>query len=159
MPALLTSRSIRPCFDDDLVGGLLDGLRGADIERDCLGRSALSGDLGDHPSRASLRRPETTTVQPSAASASAPASPIPLPPPVTQATRFPFLVMQTVSVAFWGVFANPALGFPALIAPFEGMLHEPSANANLFSRLFDGLDDPKRLAIETLTAAASAMAT
>ena len=25
----------------------------------------------------------------------------------------------------------------------------PAANANLFSRLFDGLDDPKRLAIET----------
>ena len=26
----------------------------------------------------------------------------------------------------------------------------PTANANLFSRLFDGLDDPNRLAIETL---------
>jgi hypothetical protein len=51
-------------------------------------------------SSASFRRPETTTVQPSAASASAPASPIPLPPPVTQATRFPLFVMQTVSVAF-----------------------------------------------------------
>ena len=25
----------------------------------------------------------------------------------------------------------------------------PTANANLFSRLFDGLDDPNRLAIET----------
>ena len=50
-------------------------------------------------SSASLRRPETTTVQPSAASASAPASPMPLPPPVTQATRFPLFDMQTVSVA------------------------------------------------------------
>jgi len=50
-------------------------------------------------SSASLRRPDTTTVHPSAASASAPASPMPLPPPVTQATRFPLFDMQTVSVA------------------------------------------------------------
>src|ERR1700753_1383801 len=28
--------------------------------------------------------------------------------------------------------------------------HKTTANANLFSRLFDGLDDPKRLAIETV---------
>ena len=55
--------------------------------------------LATTPSSASLRRPETTTVQPSAASASAPASPMPLPPPVTQATRFPLFDMQTVSVA------------------------------------------------------------
>ena len=34
-----------------------------------------------------------------------------------------------------------------------------TANANLFSRLFDGLDDPSRLAIETPDGqAASAMA-
>ena len=56
--------------------------------------------LATTASRAPLRRPETTTVQPSAASATAPASPMPLPPPVTQATRFPPFVMQTVSVAF-----------------------------------------------------------
>ena len=55
--------------------------------------------LATTASSASLRRPETTTVQPSAASASAPASPMPLPPPVTQATRFPYFDMQTVSVA------------------------------------------------------------
>src|SRR6516162_769316 len=55
-------------------------------------------------SSGALRRPETTTVQPSAASASAPAAPMPVPPPVTQATRFPSLVMQTVSVAFLGLF-------------------------------------------------------
>jgi hypothetical protein len=66
------------------VGGL------ADIERYRFGATA---------SRASLRRPDTTTVQPSAASASAPASPIPLPPPVIQAKRFPLFDMQTVSVA------------------------------------------------------------
>jgi malonyl-CoA/methylmalonyl-CoA synthetase len=33
-----------------------------------------------------------------------------------------------------------------------------TANANLFSRLFDALDDPNRLAIEMLDGAASAMA-
>ena len=33
-----------------------------------------------------------------------------------------------------------------------------TANANLFSRLFDSLDDPNRLAIETPMARASAMA-
>src|SRR3954454_25086113 len=85
-------------------------------------------------SRASLRRPETTTVQPSAASASAPASPIPLPPPVTQATRFPFLVMQTVSVASSGRFL---LIQPSVLTGLvrrdlwsslavEEILHEPS---------------------------------
>ena len=55
-------------------------------------------------SSASLRRPETTTVQPSSASEMAPASPMPVPPPVTQATRFPPFDMQTVSVAFSGAF-------------------------------------------------------
>jgi hypothetical protein len=35
------------------------------------------------------------TVQPSAARASAPAKPMPLPPPVTQAIRFPFEVIDT----------------------------------------------------------------
>ena len=34
-----------------------------------------------------------------------------------------------------------------------------TANANLFSRLFDDLDDPARLAIESSTARASAMPT
>src|SRR3954467_1165435 len=104
-------------------------------------------------SRASLRRPETTTAQPSAASASAPASPIPLPPPVTQATRFPFLVMQTVSVASLGRFL---LIQPSVLTGLVGRAlrsrkscMNQAANANLFSRLFDGLDDPKRLAIET----------
>src|SRR5262249_45012055 len=99
--------------------------------------------------RASLRRPETTTVQPSAASASAPASPMPLPPPVTQATPFPPLLMPTVSVAFSGAFLL-IQRFPSRCPPPLGdscMNHPP--NAHLFSRLFDGLDDPNRLAIET----------
>ena len=85
---------------DDLPGGLVDARLVADIERDRLRLSALSGMLATTRSSSSLRRPETTTVQPSAARNSAPDLPIPLPPPVTQATRFPLLVMQTVSVAF-----------------------------------------------------------
>jgi hypothetical protein len=69
-----------------------------DIERNRLGLAA-SPVIFTTASSASFRRPETTTVQPSAAKASAPASPMPLPPPVTQATRFPLFDMQTVSVA------------------------------------------------------------
>src|SRR3954471_1958049 len=96
-------------------------------------------------SRASLRRPETTTVQPSAASASAPASPIPLPPPVTQATRFPFLVMPTVSVASFGRFLliQPSVLTGLVEKPYLQALRSrkscmnQAANANLFSRLFD----------------------
>src|SRR5215471_21282016 len=75
-------------------------------------------------SRAAFRRPDTTTVQPSAASASAPASPMPLPPPVTQATRFPPFVMQTVSVAFeWAFLLLQPFG-TALRPALWGMLHE-----------------------------------
>src|SRR6201999_2210715 len=99
-------------------------------------------------SSASLRRPETITVQSSSASEMAPASPIPVPPPVTQATRFPPFVMPTVSVAFLGPFL--------LIQPSAlpgNCCMNTAANANLFSRLFDGLDDPGRLAIEQLDGA------
>src|SRR5262249_41482884 len=80
-------------------------------------------------SRASLRRPETTTVQPSAASASAPASPMPLPPPVTQATRFPTLVMQTVSVASLGRFLliQPSVLTGLVAFAVEEILHEQSS--------------------------------
>src|SRR5258707_13999509 len=48
----------------------------------------------------SRRWPEIATVQPSAARASAPARPMPLPPPVTQATRFPFDVIYTSMVSY-----------------------------------------------------------
>src|SRR5580704_10660924 len=102
-------------------------------------------------SNASLRRPDTTTVQPSAASRPAPASPMPLPPPVTQATRFPPVAMQTVSVAFLGAFLlmQPSLPASQPPAPRDFCMNQ-AANANLFSRLFDDLDDPNRLAIETV---------
>src|SRR6059058_980839 len=101
----------------------------------------------------SLRRPEITTIQPSAARNSAPDAPIPLPPPVTQATRFPLFVMQTVSVAFRRAFL---LFQPAKFcwpAPLRECCMNTTANANLFSRLFDTLDNPNRLAIEMLDGA------
>ena len=99
MPALLTRRSMRPCLARICSAALLTSAA-------TLTSSGIASALPPLPvifattaSSASFRRPETTTVQPSAASASAPASPIPLPPPVTQATRFPSFDMQTVSVA------------------------------------------------------------
>src|SRR5438309_11594986 len=78
-------------------------------------------------SSASLRRPETTTAQPSAASASAPASPMPLPPPVTQATRLPLFDMPTVSIAFQRalLLLNCCRGKKA--APPRGMMHQWAA--------------------------------
>lgn len=86
-------------FGENLVGGLV-------TSSDLLTSSTIASALpplsvipATTARSASLRRPETTTVQPSAANATAPASPIPLPPPVTQDTRFPLFVMQTVSVA------------------------------------------------------------
>src|SRR4029453_37060 len=122
-PALLTRRSIRPCLARIWSAALLTSSL-------LLTSSAIASALPPFLvmlattwSSASFRRPETTTIQPSAASASAPASPIPLPPPVTQATRFPLFVMQTVSVAFLGAFLlfQPAK-FPA--SALQGRLHE-----------------------------------
>src|SRR3984885_9982799 len=77
-------------------------------------------------SSASFRRPETTTVQPSAANATAPASPIPLPPPVTQDTRFPLFVMQTVSFVLLGAFLlfNPLNCAARGPQPPIGMMHQ-----------------------------------
>src|SRR5690242_19656450 len=74
-------------------------------------------------SSASLRRPDTTTVQPSSASEMAPASPMPVPPPVTQATRFPPFDMQTVSVDFLGAFLLIQPRIKAS-APLRELLHE-----------------------------------
>ena len=99
MPALLTSRSIRPCFATIWSAALLTS---ALLLTSSAIASALPSCLvilATTWSSAFWRRPETTTIQPSAANASAAASPIPLPPPVTQATRFPLFDMQTVSVA------------------------------------------------------------
>ena len=108
MSAQLRFGTLMPALDQkvdaavsvqDLLGGVVDVGGLADVERDRLGLAAAFGDLRHHRIQRILRRPDTTTVQPSAASASAPASPMPLPPPVTQATRFPLFDMQTVSVA------------------------------------------------------------
>src|SRR6266436_3963621 len=150
-PALLTKRSMRPCLARICSATLVTS---AAIETSSGVASALPPFLvifATTWSSASLRRPDTTTVQPSAASASAPASPMPLPPPVTQATRFPPFVMQSVSVAFQRAFLllqPPGTALPGT-APGECCMNT-AANANLFSRLFDSLDDPNRLAIETL---------
>src|SRR5262249_34423510 len=122
-PALLTGRSMRPCLAPMASAALLTS---ALLETS----SAIASALPPLPaifattrSSSALRRPETTTVQPSAARHSAPDSPMPLPPPVTQATRFPVFVMQAVSRCFLkGVFANPAGNFPA--SAHQGMLHE-----------------------------------
>src|SRR5579871_1585423 len=134
-PALLTRRSMRPCFATIWSATF------------CTSAALLtsSGTASPWPpaflifvttaSRASLRRPDTTTVQPSSASAIAPASPIPVPPPVTQATRFPPFVMPTVSVAFLGAFLlMSALGYVDLgTAPPRGMLHErPDKRQSVF---------------------------
>jgi hypothetical protein len=50
--------------------------------------------------KASGRRPEMTTVHPSAARASAPAWPIPLAPPVTHAIRFvlPLILFDPLAI-------------------------------------------------------------
>jgi hypothetical protein len=73
-------------------------------------------------SSASLRRPETITVQPSAASASAPACPMPLPPPVTHATRFADCAMEPPFVAL--VRRSLLSGTPAVAARNHGTLHD-----------------------------------
>src|SRR5690242_4757957 len=148
IPAELTSRSMRPwrltissaAFCTSAAMLTSSGIASA--------LAPAAAIFATTASRASLRRPDTTTVQPSAASASAPASPMPLPPPVTQATRFAPLSMPTVSVAFSGAFLlmQPLPGRP----PSGNVCMNHAANANLFSRLFDGLHDPARLAIETL---------
>ena len=83
----------------DRIGGLVDVGFLADVSTIASALPPLLVIFATTASSASFRRPETTTIQPSAASASAPASPMPLPPPVTQATRFPLFDMQTVSVA------------------------------------------------------------
>src|SRR5260370_843192 len=145
MPALLTRRSMRPCLAS--ICSAVFSTSAATLTSSGIASALPSffAIFATTASSASCRRPDTTTVQPSAASASAPASPMPLPPPVTQATRFPPLVMQTVSVAFQRAFL--------LLQPPGTALGEccmnTAANANLFSRLFDSLDDPNRLAIET----------
>src|SRR5262249_2231555 len=150
-PALLTRRSMRPCLATMASAALLTS---ALLETSSTIASALPpfpAIFATTRSSSALRRPETTTVQPSAASASAPASPIPLPPPATQATRFPLFVMQTDSVAFLGavLLIQPA-EFPGQRPPCRECCMNTTANANLFSRLFDQLDDPNRLAIEEL---------
>src|SRR6266436_4289022 len=151
MPALLSRRSIRPCLAK--IPSAAFPTSAATLTSSAIA-SALPSFLvifATTASSASLRRPDTTTVQPSAASASAPASPMPLPPPVTQATRFPPFVMQSVSVAFQRAFLllqPPGTALPGT-APGECCMNT-AANANLFSRLFDSLDDSNRLAIETL---------
>src|SRR5689334_18467487 len=147
-PALLTRRSMRPCLATMASAAMWTS---ALLETSSTIASALPplpAIFATTRSSSALRRPETTTVQPSAASASAPASPMPLPPPVTQATPFPPLLMQSVSVAFSGAFLliQPKSAF----ATCGNCRMNTSANANLFSRLFDHLDDPHRLAIETL---------
>ena len=83
----------------DLFGGLFTSAATLTSSGIALAVPPLLPIVATTASRASFRRPDTTTVQPSAASAFAPASPIPLPPPVTQATRFPLFDMQTVPVA------------------------------------------------------------
>src|SRR5882672_862113 len=146
MPALLTRRSMRPCLARICSAAFSTSAATLTSSGIASALPSFFVIFATTASRASLRRPDTTTVQPSAASASAPASPMPLPPPVTQATRFPPFVMQSVSVAFQRAFL---LLQPPGTAPGECCMNT-AANANLFSRLFDSLDDSNRLAIETL---------
>src|ERR1700759_4499974 len=103
-PALLTSRSIRPCLAR--IASATFCTSAALLTSSAIASASPPAFLivATTPSSASLRRPETTTVQPSSASEMAPASPIPVPPPVTHATRFPPFAMPTVSVAFSGPF-------------------------------------------------------
>src|SRR5262245_60226944 len=125
MPALLTNRSMRPCLSTIAAAALLTSSLLLTSRAIASAVPPFPAILATTRSSSALRRPETTTVQPSAARHSAPDSPMPLPPPVTQATRFPLFVMQTVSVAFLRAFLliQPAEVPPPAPAP-QGMLHE-----------------------------------
>src|SRR5215468_1558699 len=131
MPALLTRRSMRPCLPTIASAALFTSSLLLTSSTTASALPPLPAIFATTRSSSALRRPETTTVQPSAASASAPASPMPLPPPVTQATRFPPFVMQTVSVAFeWAFLLLQPFG-TALRPALWGMLHERASQRQL----------------------------
>ena len=142
MPALLTSRSIRPCLARICLGRLVDVVLVADIERDRLGLAALFGDIRHHRVQlflAAARNHHDPAVRrqkfrPGLADSAAAAG--------HPGHAFPVICHANCLRCFVkGVFANPASEIRRP-PPLRECCMNTTANANLFSRLFDKLDDP-----------------
>src|SRR4051794_1481196 len=147
---------------DDLIGGLLGRSGDRHVQRDGFSGSTRPSDLRDHGIEGVLA-PARDHHRPAVGRQRLGAGlPDPAAPACHPGHAFPVFGHANCLRCFIGaVFANPALGFdrPCLtslvVKPCSQALRSrkscmnQAANANLFSRLFDGLDDPKRLAIET----------